>query len=65
MKIEDRENIEKIMRETFDEVLDEHAPKQPDGSIERKIGLVVGATIIAKTLQYLNSLTQVEKGQDE
>jgi len=48
-------DVEKVMRDAFNEVLDDYAPKQPNGSIERKIGLVVGATIIAKTLSYLQS----------
>lgn len=60
-----KEQLEKVMRDAFNEVLDEHAPKQPGGSKERAVGLVVGGMIIAKTLEYVEGVASKDNAESE
>lgn len=60
-----KEQLEKVMRDAFNEVLDEHAPKQPEGSEERAVGLVVGGMIIAKTLEYVEGVASNDDAESE
>lgn len=48
--------IREIMVRHFEDALDKEAPKQPNGSIERKVGLAVGSWIIAKSLPEIVAL---------
>ena len=53
-----KKQIEEIMMRHFDDIIDKEAPKQPNGSSERKLALMIGSHIIAKSIPNIVTLIQ-------
>lgn len=50
--------IKEIMVSHFDYIIDKEAPKQPNGSPERALALMIGGWIIAKSIPEITTLIQ-------